>query len=229
MDFAPFDKRNYPTLSVRDGYRKWSQTYDAVVRDEMDLALLSQIETVAWTNISRTIDLACGTGRIGVWLRAQGVNHIDGVDFTPEMMTQAETRNVYDALHNGDILETGLPSQTYDLVIEVLADEHLEDLAPLYAEAARLATAAASFVIVGYHSHFLMNGVPTQFDGHDGNPVSIQAYIHLFSDHVKAAHQAGWTLTEMDERVVDDTWIALKPGWAKYKHQRVSFCMVWSK
>ena len=229
MDFAPFDKRNYPTLSVRDGYREWSQTYDAVVRDEMDLGLLSHIETVAWANISRAIDLACGTGRIGVWLRAQGVNHIEGVDFTPEMMTQADTRNVYDALHHADILETGLPSQTYDLVIEVLADEHLEDLAPLYSEAARLATAAASFVIVGYHSHFLMNGVPTHFDGHDGNPVSIQAYIHLFSDHVKAAHQAGWTLTEMDERVVDDTWIAMKPGWAKYKHQPVSFCMVWSK
>ncbi len=229
MDFAPFDKRNYPTLSVRDGYREWSQTYDAVVRDEMDLGLLSQIETVAWESVSRALDLACGTGRIGAWLRAHGADFVEGVDFSPEMMAHAKTRKVYDALYHADIQETGLPSETYDLVIEVLADEHLEDLAPLYAEAARVATVAASFVIVGYHSHFLMNGVPTHFDGHDGNPVSIQAYIHLFSDHVKAAHQAGWTLTEMDEGVIDDTWIALKPGWAKYKHQPVSFCMVWSK
>jgi hypothetical protein len=84
-------------------------------------------------------------------------------------------------------------------------------------------------VIVGYHSHFLMNGVPTHFDDQEGDPVSIEAYVHFFSDHVKAAHQAGWTLAEMDEDVVDDTWIALKPGWAKYEHQPVSFCMVWSK
>ena len=59
MDFAPFDKRNYPTFSVRDGYREWSQTYDAVVRDEMDLELLSRIESVAWASVSRALDLAC--------------------------------------------------------------------------------------------------------------------------------------------------------------------------
>ena len=76
-------------------------------------------------------------------------------------------------------------------MIEVLADEYLEDLAPLYAEAAPVATPTAKFVIVGYHSHFLMNGVPTHFNRQDGSPVSIQAYVHQFSDHVKAAHRAG--------------------------------------
>ena len=195
----------------------------------MDLELLSRIESVAWASVSRALDLACGTGRIGAWLRSRGVSHVEGVDFTPEMMAQAETRNVYDTLHPADILDSGLPTATFDLVIEVLADEHIKDLAPLYSEAARLAKPAASFVIVGYHSHFLMNGVPTHFDDQEGDPVSIEAYVHLFSDHVKAAHQAGWTLAEMDEGDVDDTWIALKPGWAKYEHQPVSFCMVWSK
>ena len=229
MDFALFDKRNYPTLSVRDGYREWSKTYDAVVCDEMDLNLLKRIETVSWSGESRVLDLARGTGRIGAWLRTNGAGCIDGVDFTAEMMAQAQARNVYDALHLANILDTGLPSATCDIVIEVLADEHLEDLAPLYAEAARLATPTAKFVIVGYHSHFLMNGVPTHFDRQDGSPVSIRAYVHLFSDHVKAAHRAGWTLAEMDEGVVDHAWITAKPGWAKYRHQPVSFCIVWAK
>jgi hypothetical protein len=46
MDFSHFDRRRYPTLAVRDGYREWSETYEGVVQDEMDLRLLARIETV---------------------------------------------------------------------------------------------------------------------------------------------------------------------------------------
>jgi len=78
VDFAPFDKRNYRTLSVRDGYRVWAGTHESTVQDEMDIRLLRRVETVAWSQTQRAIDLACGTGRIGAWLREQGVELIDG-------------------------------------------------------------------------------------------------------------------------------------------------------
>ena len=211
MDFAPFDRRRYPTLAVRDGYREWAETYEEVVQDEMDLRLLARIETVDWANAGRVLDLACGTGRIGAWLRAQGVQRLDGLDFTPEMLARAETKGIYDRLMLADMLDTGLPASAYDLVLEVLADEHLAELSPLYREAARLAAPAGLFVVVGYHPHFLMNGIPTHFERRDGEPVAIESHVHLFSDHVKAAHRAGWTLAETDEGVVDDAWIAKKP------------------
>ncbi len=47
-DFARFDTRGYPTVSVREGYRDWAPTYEATVEDAMDLALLEQVESVAW-------------------------------------------------------------------------------------------------------------------------------------------------------------------------------------
>jgi SAM-dependent methyltransferase len=118
---------------------------------------------------------------------------------------------------------------SYDLVLEVLADEHLKELSPLYREAARLAAPAGVFVVVGYHPHFLMNGIPTHFDRRDGEPVAIESYVHLLSDHVKTAQRAGWTLLEMDEGVVDDAWIAKKPKWERYRFHPVSFAMVWRK
>ena len=149
MDFAPFDRRRYPTLPVREGYREWSETYEDVVQDEMDLRLLARIRTVDWATAGRALDLACGTGRIGAWLRAQGVQRLDGLDFTPEMLARAETKRVYDRLITADMLATGLPAASYDLVLEVLADEHLEELLPLYREAARLAAPAGVFVLVG--------------------------------------------------------------------------------
>jgi SAM-dependent methyltransferase len=227
MDFAPFDRRRYPTLAVRDGYREWAKTYEDVVQDEMDLRLLARIGTVDWARAGRTLDLACGTGRVGVWLRAHGVQRVDGLDFTPEMLARAEAKGVYDRLILADMLATGLPPSSYDLVLEVLADEHLAQLSPLYREAARLAAPAGGFVIVGYHPHFLMNGIPTHFKGSDGEPVAIESYVHLLSDHAKAAHRAGWTLAEMDEGVVDDAWIAKKPKWERYRSHPVSFAMVW--
>lgn len=229
MDFSPFDQRGYPTLSVREGYGAWAETYEKVVQDEMDLRLLARIGTVDWARTARALELACGTGRIGAWLRAQGVMHLDGVDFTPEMLERASARAVYDRLHQADIRATGLPAAGYDLIVEVLADEHLPDLRPLYGEAARLAAPAGAFVLVGYHPHFLMNGIPTHFNAHDGKPVAIESHVHLFSDHVKAAHAAGWSLAEMDEGVVDEAWIAKKPKWAKYRFHPVSFAMVWKR
>jgi SAM-dependent methyltransferase len=214
---------------VRDGYREWAATYENVVQDEMDLRLLARLETVDWAAAGRALDLACGSGRIGVWLKARGVAHLDGVDFTPEMLAQAEGKQVYERLVEADILATGLAPGTYDLIVEVLADEHLADLRPLYREAARLAAPTATFVLVGYHPHFLMNGVPTHFDRADGQPVTIESHVHLFSDHVKAASAAGWRLREMDEGVVDDAWLAKKPQWALLRFHPVSFCMVWER
>ena len=227
MEFAPFDARHYPTLSVRDGYAQWAKTYGGVVQDEMDLRLLERLTTVAWHQVRRAIDLACGTGRIGRWLRARGVATVDGVDLTPEMLGRARDKGAYDRLLLADLRATGLPPATYDLAVEVLADEHLGEILPLYREAARLTRPDGRLVMVGYHPHFLLNGVPTHFNRAEGNPVAIQSHVHLFSDHVKAAHANGWVLLEMDEGVIDEAWLERKPKWSKYAGRPVSFAFVW--
>ncbi len=229
MDFAPFDVRNYRKLSVREGYRAWAQTYEASVKDELDLRLLSRLQSVAWPEVRRGLDLACGTGRIGAWLRQQGVPTIDGIDFTEEMLSRARERGVYRNLSIGDVRDTRLAPSTYDLVIQVLADEHLSDLRPLYAEAARVAADEASFIIVGYHPHFLLNGIPTHFNGAGGEPLAVESYVHLTSDHVKAAHAAGWILRDMDESIIDEPMVAKKPKWQPLANHPISFLMLWGK
>lgn len=229
MDFKQFDQRHYPTVGVQEGYAEWSRTYESVVLDAMDLRLMARLRGVDWSKAQRTLELACGTGRIGVWLRGQGVSRLDGVDFTPEMLAQAREKGAYDRLVQADIQQTGLAAGAYDLLVMVLADEHLQSLGPVYREAARLASRRALFVVVGYHPYFLMNGIPTHFDRAPGESIAIESHVHLTSDQVKAASDAGWLLAEMDEGVVDDEWIALKPKWEKYRSQPVSFAMVWAR
>jgi SAM-dependent methyltransferase len=229
-DFSQFDTRRYPTVSVREGYAEWAGHYEGTVDDEMDLRLLRRAQTVVWPTIREAVDLACGSGRIGSWLASKGVRQIDGVDITPEMMALAQTKGVYRRIVQADVANTGLDGGRYDLVVQSLADEHLADLGPLYHEAARLTTPTGSFVIVGYHPHFLMLGIPTHYHRRDDDePVAIRSYVHLTSDHVKAAHAAGFTLAEMDESVVDASWLETRPKWAHHRDRPVTFLMTWRK
>lgn len=110
-----------------------------------------------------------------------------------------------------------------------LADEHLPDLRPLYREVARITKRGGYFVLVGFHPQFLMAGMPTHFNRASGEPVTIRSYVHLMSDHIKAAHAFAWSLLEMDEGLVDETWLRKKPQWEKYFGLPVSFVMVWQQ
>lgn len=80
IEFFHFDRRRYPTVSVREGYREWLPSYETTVENEMDLVLLDALETVPWAAVARAADLGCGTGRTGAWLRARGVARLDGID-----------------------------------------------------------------------------------------------------------------------------------------------------
>ena len=228
-DFDRFDRRHYPTVSVREGYRDWVPSYEDTVEDDMDIALLQRVRTVSWSSVDRAVDLGCGTGRTGTWLRAAGVRHIDGVDLTSEMLDVARGRGGHDRLVEADVRSTGLASDDYDLAVCCLVDEHLPDLGDLYEEAARLVRPGGSFVVVGLHPFFIMaTGMPTHFDRADGEPVAVETHIHLPGDHVAAGRAAGLAVAELHERLVDDRWIELKPSWAPRRDWPVSFAWVWT-
>jgi SAM-dependent methyltransferase len=228
--FSSFDTRNYPTVTPREGYGVWSASYEETVKEDMDLRLLERIGTVRWDRVERAADLGCGTGRTGAWLRAHGVQEIDGVDLTPEMLERARARGVYQRLALAEVEDSGLESGRYGLITTVLVDEHLPTLAPLHREAARLAGPGAAHVLVGFHPFFIMkSGMPTHFDAPDGTPVAIETHVHLFSEHVQAARASGWSLEEMHEQLVDERWVELKPAWAPLRDVPISFAAVWRR
>jgi ubiquinone/menaquinone biosynthesis C-methylase UbiE len=226
MDHAIYDKRRYPIVDVREGYAEWVRTYEQIVQDEMDLHLLDRLKTIDWSVLRLVLDLACGTGRIGQWLKQRCAALIDGIDLTLAMLEVARSKDVYRTLHVADVASTGLPAQAYDVCTQSLADEHLPDLRPLYREVARVTKRGGYFVIVGFHPQFLMAGMPTHFTRASGEPVTIRSYVHLLSDHVKAAHACGWSLVEMDEGLIDEAWLRKKPKWESYFGLPVSFVMV---
>jgi SAM-dependent methyltransferase len=228
--FADFDSRGYQTVDVRRGYGEWAASYEDTVKDEMDIALLAALTTPPWNGLRAVADLGCGTGRTGAWLKRQGVQEVDGVDLTREMLDLAAAKGVYRRLEFADVLSTPFESEAYDLVIACLIDEHLPDIGPLYRQSWKLTTPGGLMVIVGYHPHFIMtSGMPTHFEIRSGEPLAIETHVHLMSDHVAAATDAGWTLREMKERLIDDAWVALKPKWERFRSVPISYAMVWQR
>lgn len=228
--FSDFDQRGYRTVDARTGYGEWVTTYERTVEDAMDIALLDALVTPSWPALSPAADLGCGTGRTGAWLRRHGVGTIDGVDLTPEMLEVARSKQVYRRLVEANLTATGLQTSDYRLVTVCLVDEHLSDLRPLYDEAYRLAAPGGLLVLVAYHPHFIMaSGMPTHYTNAGGESIAIETHLHLISDHVTAALAAGWSLAEMQERLVDDVWLALKPKWERLRGHPVTAAFVWRK
>ncbi|MCJ8283344.1 MAG: hypothetical protein MJK14_27025 [Rivularia sp. ALOHA_DT_140] len=83
------------------------------------------------------------------------------------------------------------------------------------------------FILIDYHPFFLLQGIPTNFDGENGKSIAIENLLHLFSDHANNGCRVNFKLLEMQERIVDSPWIEQKPGMGKYINQPISFCMVW--
>jgi SAM-dependent methyltransferase len=164
---------------------------------------------------------------MGTWLRRQGITQVHGVDCTPAMLQHAAAQRVYAQLCVADITHCPLPDQGYDLGIAGLVTCHVPDLRAFYTEAARLIRPGGFFVLLDYHPFCLLQGIPTHFDDATGESTAITNVVHLLSDHVQQSRDVNWVLLEMQERLVDDAWIAHRPGMARYRHQPVGFVMVW--
>ncbi|MEO1131860.1 MAG: class I SAM-dependent methyltransferase [Cyanobacteria bacterium J06639_1] len=227
--FSLFDARHYETLDVVRGYGEWAETYDRTVGPDLDIPLLEKLAVIPWADLRGAVDLGCGTGRMGEWLRDRGIPEIWGVDRSTAMLERAAAKAIYRELRTEDIADTSFPTAHFDLATSSLVVCHLHDLAAFYAEVHRLLQPGGYFVEIDYHPFFLLRGIPTHFDRPSGESVAIENTVHLFGDRVAAALELGWSVRAMHERVVDEEWLARKPSLQRYHRQPISVCTVWQR
>lgn len=102
-------------------YDEWAASYDADLVDDLDY--------VAWRAAGdifaglvedrslRVLDVACGTGLAGEYLRSLGYRNLDGADFSREMLALAEKRKVYDRLWQHDFTTARDLEEHYDCLL----------------------------------------------------------------------------------------------------------------
>jgi len=194
---------NKPEIAT--AYNEWAETYDTVDNRTRDLAAAVLRQSDLNFAGRKVIEVGCGTGRNTEWLArpAAGAREIVALDFSEEMLARAITR-VRDArvrFIQHDVRATWpLANASADVVIVMLVLEHVEDLQPIFAEAARTLSAAGDLFICELHPMRQLLGKQAQFTStQTGEHRRVTAFLHHTSDYVNAALASGFEVVQMGE------------------------------
>ena len=105
-----------------DLYRDWAGSYDQHLEGGLRYVapkVIAQMLSAAEPDHTvRVLDVGCGTGLVGVCLSKLGFSHLDGVDFSSEMLEEARRKDVYRELIQADLNESlDLIQSTYGAAI----------------------------------------------------------------------------------------------------------------
>jgi len=139
-------------LGVRDGYARWARTYTSEPNPMFALEerlLQPLLPKLAGRDL---VDLGCGTGRWLQRLHGQGAASVTGVDGSPEMLAEAARRQLDGVrLLRHDCLESGLPANSADLVLNSFVLSHIADLAGFASELKRITRPGGQIFITDLH------------------------------------------------------------------------------
>ena len=127
---------------VSRAYDRWAEVYDDDRNATRDLDAWVVRNAPLRIEGRRVLEIGCGTGKNTAWL-AEHAAHVTAMDFSEGMLARARERvagrGVTFVRH--DVREPWpLDDASADVVIGNLVLEHVADLAPVYAEAARVLT-----------------------------------------------------------------------------------------
>ena len=198
----PTDPDAAHTPEVAAAYDRWSAIYDADVNATRDLDAVILRRAPLRLEGKRVLELGCGTGKNTEWLVRESA-HVTAFDFSPGMLARARERirvpHVRFAEH--DIRERlPLEDSTIDVVVGNLVLEHVEDLAPVFAEVARVLTNGGQLFFCELHPYRQLRGGQAHFaDPSTGDRIAVTAYRHTTSEYVNATIAAGLVLVELGE------------------------------
>jgi malonyl-CoA O-methyltransferase len=201
-DHRPPDPLATDTTDIARAYDRWAAQYDDdrnTTRD-LDAAVVRRAPlNLAGRDV---LELGCGTGKNTVWLAGQA-RLVHALDFSDGML--AEARRRVDAPHvrfvQHDIrIEWPLAAASVDVVVGNLVLEHVRDLGPIFAEAARVLRPGGQLFLCELHPFRQLRGGQAHFvDPRSGETVHVPAFTHATSEYVNGGIAAGLLLRELGE------------------------------
>lgn len=202
-------------VSVAEGYARWAREYDAYPNLLIAAEQAPFRALVGDVRGRDVLDAACGTGRHAAWLLAEGARVV-GVDASDDMLEHARRRCPGADLRRGSVLaleDAGVAARSFDVVINALMAEHVEDLGALARSLRRPLRAGGRLVLSVWHPFMVLKGVRTHYeDAAAETEYVLPTFPHLVSDYVRAFASAGLALVDMQEPICDAAVVACCQG-----------------
>jgi ubiquinone/menaquinone biosynthesis C-methylase UbiE len=199
-----------PTASptdVADAYDRWSRQYDDDPNATRDLDAFVLRQVPLQLADARVLEVGCGTGKNSAWLASQA-RELIALDFSPGMLDVARrrVRSSTARFVEHDITRPWpVASGSVDVVAGNLVLEHVHELAPVFAEAARVLRAGGQLFFCELHPYRQLRGGQAHFiETHTDETVHVAAYRHTVSEYVTEALAAGFTLRALGEWLEPD-------------------------
>lgn len=189
-------------VDVAAAYDKWALQYDDNENPTRDLDAAVVRAAPLLLHGRDALEIGCGTGKNTAWL-AEHARTVVALDFSAGMLEIAKHRvraaGVRFVQH--DVRERWpLDDAGVDVVIGNLVLEHVEDLAPIHEEAARVLRSAGQLFVCELHPYKQLAGSQARFTDPDtSETVHVPAFVHSTAEYVNTALSAGFALKQVGE------------------------------
>jgi ubiquinone/menaquinone biosynthesis C-methylase UbiE len=194
--------------SVAAAYDRWAASYDDDRNLTRDLDATVLRDAPLALDGRDVLEIGCGTGKNTEWL-AERARSLVALDFSEGMLARARERlarrgtdaRVRFVRH--DVREPlPLPDASADVMVGNLVLEHVRDLAPVFAEAARVLRPGGTLWLCELHPYRQWRGGQAHFtDAASGETVHVSAYVHSVAEYVNGGLGAGLLLRHLGEWV----------------------------
>lgn len=158
-------RRTLPPEATLAGYDRWAADYDQAPNPMVAAARWSLEQRPLAVTGADVVEFGCGTGRHAPLLLANGARSFAGIDGSAGMLANARRRLVDGRVRwlLAELHAVPLPAASCDVVLVVLVLEHLADVAPMLAEAARVLRQGGTLRLVDIHPDLVAHGTGAHF------------------------------------------------------------------
>ena len=184
-----------------DLYKKWAGTYDTEFAEAEGYVLYLHVSAELMKRQSQIegpiLDVGCGTGLVGRVLRDAGLDAIDGIDISPEMLAEAGRKidakgeAAYRNLIPADLTQTiDIPDNAYGALISAGTFTH-GHLGPESLDELWRVAAPGALAVIGVRStHFDAMGFKDKFEADVANGTITEPEIVMANVYGENAHDA---------------------------------------
>ena len=207
--------RRVERVPVRDGYDRWSASYDATPNPVVALDRRHTLPALEPRPGERILDAGCGTGAHLRALRHSGCRPV-GMDFSRGMLGVARRAAPEAWLVHADLeREFPLRRRVFDAVLSTLVSEHLTELGAFFAEAFAVLRPGGRLVFSAFHPDPARAGVEANFE-EAGTEYRLGAEPYTVEDYLGRIEDAGFRALRFREYAPDDELLGALPAAAKY-------------